>query len=199
MIDAMSPPPSVGSDSTFDHDLTAVLLESQRLGFLGDRDVVDAATHARSFVDALVDVRGRVLDMGAGGGLPGLVIAHDRSDLDLVLVDRREKRIDFLRRVVRRLGWSDRVTVRHADIADVIGDERSHFDAVVARGFGPPDVTIGFASRLVAAGGRVVISEPPTGQRWTDESVPSPLERIAHPDARVAVFERHEADVSRET
>ena len=44
------------------------------------------------------------------------------------------------------------------------------FDAVIARGFGPPDVTLSFAARLVRPGGYVVISEPPddvgANDRW---------------------------------
>ena len=39
-----------------------------------------------------------VLDIGSGGGLPGLVIAHDRPDVHVTLIDRREKRTDLLQR-----------------------------------------------------------------------------------------------------
>ena len=52
-----------------------VLSESQRLGFLGDRPIDEVVDHARAFVDALEGVTGSVIDLGAGGGLPGFVIA----------------------------------------------------------------------------------------------------------------------------
>ena len=98
-----------------------------------------------------------MVDLGAGGGVPGLVIAHDRPDLRLTLVDRRSKRTDFLRRVVRRLRWSTRVDVVTADVEAVIGRRGpAAFDAAVARGFGPPDTTLRFATQLVRAGGRIV-------------------------------------------
>ena len=44
-----------------------------------------------------------MLDIGSGGGLPGLVIAHDRPDVHVTLIDRREKRTDLLQRQVTRL------------------------------------------------------------------------------------------------
>jgi 16S rRNA (guanine527-N7)-methyltransferase len=156
--------------------LFAVLTESQDLGFLGARPVAEVVEHARSFVARLADLTAgsRIIDLGAGGGVPGLVIAHDRPDLEVHLLDRRTKRTDFLERVVRRLGWTDHVRVIARDVEAYIADEPPLFAAVVARGFGPPDVTVSAAARLVEHGGLIVISEPPTGDRWT----PALLERI---------------------
>ncbi len=172
-------------------DLRAVLADAQRLGLLGDRPIDDVIAHARGFVGALETLGSadRVADLGSGGGVPGLVIAHDRPDLRLTLVDRRTKRTDFLERVVRRLGWTDRVTVVAADAAAVAETSPQGFDAVVARGFGPPESTLELAVRLVRPGGRIVISEPPTGDRWS----PAMLERLhvrrVPGPAGVAVFE----------
>lgn len=169
--------------------LVAVLTESQRLGFLGARPVTEVVAHARSFVGALSELPAgsRIIDLGAGGGVPGLVIAHDRPDLEVHLLDRRTKRTDFLERVVRRLGWSDRVLVVARDVEDHLADTPEAFDAVVARGFGPPDITLATAVRLVRPGGVIVISEPPEGDRWA----PALLARLGV--ERVAV-ERFSAD-----
>lgn len=149
-----------------DEALVTALQDAQRLGFLGARPVREVIVHARGFVralDAAAQIR-TVLDLGAGGGIPGLVIAHDRPDLEVTLLDRRAKRTDFLERVVRRLGWSDRVFVVCRDVADFSPPDR--FDAVVARGFGPPDFTLTTAARLVRPGQPIVISEPPGPDRW---------------------------------
>ena len=100
--------------------LVEVLERAQRLGALGGRPIAEVLDHARCFVDALVDVRGVVVDLGSGGGIPGLVIAHDRPDLHLVLVDRRTSRTDELARAVRRLGWTDRVEVVSSDVEEVV-------------------------------------------------------------------------------
>ncbi|MCB0995571.1 MAG: class I SAM-dependent methyltransferase [Acidimicrobiales bacterium] len=156
----------------------AVLLETlrdaQRLGFFGAAPIEQAMAHARQFVDAIAagPLPGRVVDIGSGGGLPGLVVADVLRSSVVELIDRREKRTDFLERAVRRLGLSH-VRVRCADVAQVARDvERGvapAADVVTARGFGPPEATLRLASRLLNAGGRIVISEPPTGERWAPE------------------------------
>ena len=172
-------------------DLRAALSDAQRFGFLGDRAIDDVIDHARGFVAALGDlgVDEPVIDLGAGGGVPGLVIAHDRPDLRVVLLDRRTKRTDFLERVVRRLGWSERVTVIAADAAEIARSSPQQFGAVVARGFGPPASTLELAVRLVRSDGRIVISEPPSGDRWTAATLDRlGVRRVTGPPA-VAVFE----------
>jgi 16S rRNA (guanine527-N7)-methyltransferase len=147
------------------HDdlLIDTLRSAQRVGALGDRPVDEVVEHARAFGRALVDVRGTVVDLGSGAGVPGLVLAVDRPDLRIVLVDRREKRTDLLRRAVRRLDLGGRVSVRTIDAERLAATEPGAFDAAVARGFGPPELTLRLAARLVRAGGAVVISEPPAG------------------------------------
>jgi 16S rRNA (guanine527-N7)-methyltransferase len=175
-----------------DDVLIGALTESRRLGFLGARPIDEVIEHARAFLVALdvVPAGGRVLDLGSGGGVPGLVIAHDRPDLRVVLLDRRTKRTDFLLRVVRRLDWSDRVEVVADDVSAITASESEMFDAVVARGFGPPVPTLATAVRLVRPGGVIVISEPPSGDRWSPETITElGTERIGTAGP-VAVFRR---------
>lgn len=150
-------------------ELVHALDDAQRLGFLGARPIPDVVAHARGFVRALRahDEVDTVLDLGSGGGLPGLVVAHDLPDLHVTLLDRRAKRTDFLERVVRRLGWGDRVSVICADVESFLPTDP--FDAVVARGFGPPEFTLSAAARLVRPGGPMVISEPPGADRWDED------------------------------
>ena len=177
-----------------DRELLGALAESQRLGMLGDRPVADVVEHAHAFVAALDSVTGTVVDLGSGGGVPGLVIARARPDLRLVLVDRRASRTDHLRRLVGRLGVHARVEILAVDAAEVPKHLPSPADAVVARGFGPPDATLRAAVPLLRPGGLIVVSEPP----MTDRSArwPAPLldavgvVAVPFPDRRVAVFRR---------
>jgi 16S rRNA (guanine527-N7)-methyltransferase len=185
---------------TGDDALVEVLTDAQRLGFLGARPIPEVIEHARGFVRALAAAPSveSVLDLGSGGGVPGLVIAHDRPDLHVTLLDRRSKRTDVLERAVRRLGWQDRVRVITADASDLADDL---VDGVVARGFGPPADTLRVAARLVRRGGPIVVSEPPpdgpSEDRWdTDlldllglERLPAPAPRTDL-EGRVAVFVR---------
>jgi 16S rRNA (guanine527-N7)-methyltransferase len=167
--------------------LVDALLDAQRLGFLGSRPIPEVITHARGFVRALrdgVDDRAveSVLDLGSGGGVPGLIIAHDLPSVRLTLLDRRAKRTDALERLVRRLGWQDRITVACTDVTTFVPEEP--FDAVVARGFGPPAFTLTQATRLVRTGGPIVISEPPGVDRWDDRLLDElALRRVDDPTA----------------
>jgi 16S rRNA (guanine527-N7)-methyltransferase len=111
-----------------------------------------------------------VVDIGSGGGIPGLVVATDRPDFWVTLVDRREKCTDFLERAVTALGIRARVTVRCCDTSTLIA-AGERFDAVTARGFGPPSRTLVIASKLVRPGGLIMISEPPGGGDWTVEQL----------------------------
>lgn len=147
-----------------------VLASAQRLGTLGDRPIPEVIEHARQFVAALEGVTGPVIDIGTGAGVPGLVIADARPDLQLTLVDRRATRMDSLALGVAALGWGDRVTVLTADVEDLSRDpaHRGHYAAVVSRGFGPPEVTARLARPLLKTEGLLVVSEPPDDDpsRW---------------------------------
>lgn len=173
-----------------DPRLVDALGESQRLGMLGARPIPEVIEHAMAFVGALEDVRGRVVDLGSGGGVPGLVVAVARPDLEIVLVDRRTKRTDLLSRLVARLGLRDRVEVVSGDAERLIDGDRTVFDAATARGFGPPKLTLEVGVSAVRPGGLVIISEPPEGDRWNDDVVGGAgAVRRPGPDG-VAVFER---------
>ena len=153
--------------------LTDVLGDAQKWGTLGRRSVSEVIDHARQFLAPLQDCAGPVLDIGTGAGVPGLIIATDRPDLEMVLTDRRATRMDALRRGVAAMGLAGRVTVVTADVEDLARDpQHAHrYAAVVSRGFGPPEVTLRLALPLVKNGGVVVISEPPpdTPPRWKTE------------------------------
>lgn len=176
------------------HDLLETLRQAQRFGFFGARPMEEAMEHSRSFVDALVrwGAPDTLVDLGSGGGLPGLVLATALPDTRIVLTDRREKRTDFLARAVSRLGYPN-VSVVPGDVEALCRQVESGllapYGAVTARGFGPPEVTLRFAQRLVIPGGVIVVSEPPNGDRW-DPSVLDELGLIAHPAGQVRVFSR---------
>ena len=199
--------------------LAAVLADAHRLGILGEEPTA-AIERSRRFVDALEGCTGRLIDLGSGAGIPGLVIAVDRPDLEIVLVDRRQRRTDTLRRAVARLGLGDRVRVLEADIDHLLDPAPSggplldpaSFDIVTARGAGPPAITLERAAALLCPTGRIVISDPPPPADLAARWPAADLERLGlvrRSRPGVSVFESiatgerpgvdDDPDVSRET
>ena len=159
-------------------ELRAVLDRSRELGFLGPGPIEEQLAHAEAFVGALepAGVR-RAVDLGSGGGIPGLVLAVALPDIQWLLLDGMVRRTTFLLEAVAALGLGDQVEVRtvRAEEAGRLPDLRGQHDLVVARGFGPPAVTAECAAPLLAVGGQLVVSEPPasSGDRWPHEGVAS--------------------------
>lgn len=131
--------------------------------------------HGRALIAGLPE-SGRVLDLGSGGGLPGLVVATYRPELGLTLLDARQRACRFLRDAVATLGCAGvEVVEARAEEAARRADLREVFDAVVARSFGPPAVTAECAVGFLRSGGRLVVSEPPddedASRRWPAEGL----------------------------
>lgn len=113
------------------------------------------------------------MDLGSGGGIPGLVLAVHRPDLQFTFVDASERRIAFLRTAVRSLGLdSSEVLLGRAEILGHDPRLRSTFECVVARSFGSPAVLAECAVAFLADGASLVSSEPPEDtDRWPAEAL----------------------------
>jgi 16S rRNA (guanine527-N7)-methyltransferase len=166
----------------------AVLEEARGHGFLGPGPVAAHLEHASGFAEALGQGAGpaAAVDLGSGGGVPGLVLATAWPGSAWTLVEAHGRHAAFLDEAVARLGCSDRVRVVH-ERAEVVGRDPAHRGAyllVVARSFGPPGVTAECAAPLLAPGGVLVVSEPPAsaGARWH----PDGLARLGAAPERVA-------------
>jgi len=77
--------------------------------------------------------RERVLDVGTGGGVPGVVLALLRDDLHVELCESVGKKARAVKDIVERLGL--RTAVHHARAEDLLArlPERRRFDTLVAR------------------------------------------------------------------
>jgi 16S rRNA (guanine527-N7)-methyltransferase len=147
--------------------LRQVLNEAREFGFLGPGPVETHIHHAEGFV--LLAQRhsptdaARILDLGSGGGLPGLVLAAMWPACSVVLLDAAVRRTGFLREAVIRCGLAARVSVitERAEIAGRDPELRGCFDGVVVRSFGPPAVVAECAAPFLRVAGFVVVSEPP--------------------------------------
>jgi 16S rRNA (guanine527-N7)-methyltransferase len=146
-----------------DARLIEVLERSRGLGFLGPGSVRVHVDHAAGFAAGIEPAPVQFLDLGSGGGVPGLVLARRWPASRAVLLDARERRCGFLREAVRDLDLGERVVVVWAR-AEEAGHRdylRGVFDVVVARGFGPPAVTAECGAPFLRVGGTLAVSEPP--------------------------------------
>lgn len=110
-----------------------------------------AAMVSRHLLDSLVVLPwvpgGRLLDAGAGAGLPGIPLAIARPDLQVTLLDSAGKKIRFLNHVCRELRLANAAPVQ-ARLEDYSAD--AGFDAIISRAFGSLAAFAG-ASRHLAA------------------------------------------------
>jgi 16S rRNA (guanine527-N7)-methyltransferase len=155
--------------------LREVLLAARDAGFLGSVPVDRHLLHARGFVDLAREhastAHPRILDLGSGGGLPGLVIADQWPAAILVLLEANQRRAQFLKRAVLACHFQDRVTVVQ-ERAEMAGHElayRRTFDGVVVRSFGPPAVVAECAAPFLCPGGWLIVSEPPAYEAGDSE------------------------------
>ena len=117
---------------------------------LWDRHLLNCAVVADP-ESGLVPEGSAVIDVGSGAGLPGLVWAIARPDLDVVLLEPLLRRATFLEEAVTILGL-DRVRVVRGR-----AEESTLTAAIVtARAVAPLDRLLGWIARLVAPGGEVL-------------------------------------------
>jgi len=147
--------------------LRELLTEARALGFLGPGPLDPQVHHAQAFTAIARRLSGRgparLVDLGSGGGLPGLVVATEWPDASVALLEANGRRAAFLRRAVEQLDLESRVSVLE-DRAEVCGREpglREGFDGVLARSFGRPAVLAECAAPLLRVGGWLLVSEPP--------------------------------------
>lgn len=168
LVQAAASELGVGLDSEslrrLDTYLGLVDLWSQSTRLVGDRD--QAVIIAKHLVDSLAPAQvlpphGLVVDVGSGGGFPGVVIGCVRPDLDLVMIESRRRPVSFLREVVRS------VPLPNARVVEARGEDaandptlRHAADVVVSRAL-RADAFLPIAAQLVHPEGVVIAMRTP--------------------------------------
>jgi 16S rRNA (guanine527-N7)-methyltransferase len=113
------------------HSLTAV----PSLEAAVDRHLVDALRAWPRLNEALSGAQGRprILDIGAGTGVPGIPLAIVLEDTEWILVERVARKAAFLRQAIARLGLADRVRVAQSDVRNLHVD--SGCEIILSRAF----------------------------------------------------------------
>ena len=172
--------------------LLRALEESRARDFLGpvpfEQQIEHATGFAQSWADVSTDAPTTFLDLGSGGGLPGLVLL-DLWGCQATFLDSMEKRTAFLREVLTWDGAPSggRVETGRAEALARSARLNEKFDLVTARSFGPPAVAAECATRFLKVGGYFIVSEPPdddSPSRWKPDAVGQlglhVVERVRH-------------------
>lgn len=158
----------------------ALLLDANtRMNLTAIRDAEDAwdkhIYDALTLVPVLAEVKGEdgrtpsVIDVGSGGGIPGLVLACVMPGVRFTLLDATGKKCAFLEDAATQLGLSN-VSVTH-DRAERAGahpggPHRARHDAVVSRAVGRMAMLLELTVPLARVGGLIVLTK---GQKADEE------------------------------
>ena len=109
------------------------------------------------------------LDLGAGGGFPGIVLAcmarEARPEMEFILADSNERKCRFLNLAARELGLNARAVGARAEAL-----EPQRADAVSARAMAPLRTLLGYAKRHLAPGGLCVFPKSAGYAREVEEA-----------------------------
>ena len=115
----------------------------------------------------LLPAGGLVGDVGSGAGLPGIVLALARPDVDFVLIEPMERRTDWLSEQVAELGLTN-VTVVRSRVQDAPYAEKC--DVVTARAVSALKTLIPMTAPLVKPGGSLLLMKGASVDREIDEA-----------------------------
>jgi len=108
-----------------------------------------------------------LLDIGSGAGFPGLVCKVALPDLRLTLVEPRQKRVSFLRHIIRTLGLQD-ATVLDCRIENEMRlPSTTFFSHITGRAVSDIKVFLGMVERFSTGGAEVICMK---GSRWQEDA-----------------------------
>lgn len=146
----------------------------------------------KHFVDSLslakyADLTGTLLDIGSGGGFPGIPLKIIAPKLTVVSVDAVEKKINFQRHIARSLGLEG-FTALHSRVENLFPEYKNSFNCVVSRAFADIPEFVKYALPLLADNG-CIIAMKGRGGRNEAEAATAELKKMGAVVSAIYEFE----------
>jgi 16S rRNA (guanine527-N7)-methyltransferase len=111
-----------------------------------------------------IEKGGALLDMGSGGGLPGIPLAIARPSLTVTSIDSVGKKINFQKHIKRKLQIQNLIPIRARmeDLGQHL-EPNSHYSTVVARAFASLAVICSLAAPWLVDTGQLLVMKGPEG------------------------------------
>jgi 16S rRNA (guanine527-N7)-methyltransferase len=114
------------------------------------------------FLDSLIPgphlpETGNLLDVGSGGGFPGIPLKIYRPGLAVDLLEANSKRVSFLKHIIRLLRLTDIRVMRERIGAPDILPEKTLYEVVTARALASPSQTVLWCAPFLQKGGMLII------------------------------------------
>jgi len=105
----------------------------------------------------------RLVDIGAGAGIPGVPLHLVDAGIELTLIESRRKRVSFLSALKRELGLPQMGILegRAEDVLAQMVEIKGQFDIAVVRAVSPTPRFLTACLEYVAPGGRIILAGPP--------------------------------------
>ncbi len=111
-----------------------------------------------------VKPQSKIIDVGSGGGLPGIVWSIMRPDLKIILLDSIQKKCTAMQNIVNALNLNNVEII--CGRVEELKDLRAKFDLASARAVGNLKLTLKLLTPLVKSGGRILTFK---GAKLNDE------------------------------
>ena len=126
----------------------------------------------------------RVIDIGAGPGIPGVPLRLIDPQIRLTLVESRRKPVSFLAALKRELGLAD-VEVVHGRASSEATEYKRQYGCALVRGVRLDDVLMSTALGYLEEGGRLVCGAAPDDTRAPEDPArgtgPGRIQEVAYP------------------
>lgn len=143
-------------------NLTAITDEKEFI----EKHIIDSAISIK-----YIKNEGKLIDIGSGAGMPGIIIKILREDLDILLLDSLNKRVNYLNNTIKELNLNNIVAIhQRAEELSHNEDYREKFDYVTARAVASLNILLEYTIPFIKKGGRFIALKGSKGEEEIQES-----------------------------